>query len=59
MSDVNEDEVSVIIAAMKPVIAKITYMGMSVAAHVTDAEYRDLAVAVSKALDDYHSAPSI
>jgi hypothetical protein len=59
MTTVNEDEVNVIIAAMKPFIAKMTYMGISIASHVTDAEYRELAVAVSQAIDDYRDAPSI
>lgn len=59
MANVNEDEVAVIIAAMKPVVAKMTYMGISIASHVTADEYRELALAVSQAIDDYRSAPSI
>ena len=56
---VNQDEVAIVIDAMKPVIAKMTYMGIAIASHVTEQEYRDLATAVVKALDDFRDAPGI
>ncbi len=38
--------------ALRVVIAPLTYMGISVAAHVTDAELESLAVAAVNAVDD-------
>jgi hypothetical protein len=59
MLPVNQDEVNVVIAAMKPVVAKLTYMGFSIASHVTPDEYQQLATAAVQALDNFRNAPTI
>jgi hypothetical protein len=59
MSDPNK--IAAVKAALRETVVKanINYLGISIAPHVTDAEYEMLAEAAVKAADDFDNAPGI
>jgi len=55
----DSDAVAAGIIAAKNVIAPLSYMGIHVASHVTEDEYRSLVVAIISAVDAYRAGQSI
>jgi hypothetical protein len=53
--EIDPDEITVGIAAAKQAAASITYMGVSIGPHITDAQYYEVVTAVVVAVEQYRS----
>jgi hypothetical protein len=53
------DEIAVGVAAAKRVIGKMTYMGVNVGSHVTEAEYNELVLAIVGDIEGWRNADQI
>ena len=56
---IDPDEITVGIAAAKQAAMNITYMGVSIGPHVTDAQYHEIVTAIVVAIENYRSGTSI
>lgn len=58
-SKIDPDEISIAAVALRNWVNTVTYLGMNVGTHVTDAQLHDAALAMVTAVEDYKSSPTI
>jgi len=58
-SKIDPDEIAIAAQALRTWVNGVTYLGMNVGGHVTDAQLHDAALAAVTAIEDYRSSPAI